>query len=323
MQLPPGYAAPWTAPTYAARPATPSAVLPLSAPAALPKAPRLAVRLLLPTTNKPRGDERLAVELRDVGGRVLWRCERIAPISDGALGDWCPLREALKSGTHAMHVSFRASAKSAESTVSQSFPVTLEELGVEVDIRLSGGEKDAVRLEELVVSRVLSAHPEVQLKREWSNPNAPLRYTLANGSAGHTLHTSGIQGFVMASIDRATDGTWVPHTRGIVCGAAHGAVDIAPGASVFVEEGHFVGPLRPLDEGNYRLRVRYTVSPDPASAPAPRAVLRQVHEVYDDVRIASDRLEPVEDIRDPFSCDPPFRVDLDGVRHIKPECLGY
>jgi hypothetical protein len=316
----PQYGTPWLGPSTPAT-ATPR---PVAAPAPLPvaskpRAPRLALRLLLPAAAKHVPDERLTVELRETGGRSVWRCERAAPLGEGALTDWCPLRDPLRAGTYTLSTSLRVSQK--ETGVSQTFPLTLDELALEVDVRLTA----AIQLEELLVTRVLPAHPEVQLKRDWTNPNTsvPLRYSLQNGSPTQTLYLSGIQGVVMASLDRADRAGFVTHTRGTVCDAPHGTVTVAPGATAYVEEGHFVGPLRPLDEGSYRTRLRYAIAPLQRASVTPRAVLHQVHEIYDDVRITSDRLEPVEDIRDPFSCDPPFRVDLDGVRHIKPECLGY
>lgn len=314
------YATPWMGPpapaTATPRPVAAPAPLPVSSK---PRAPRLIFRLLVPAAAKHLPDERLTVELRETGGRSVWRCERPAPLNEGALTDWCPLRDPLPAGTYTLSSSLRASQK--DSTVSQTFPFTLEELALEVDVRLSA----AIQLEELLVTRVLPAQPEVQLKRDWSNPNTsvPLRYSLHNGSPANTLYLSGIQGVVLASLDRADRTGFVTHTRGTVCDAPHGTVTVAPGATAYVEEGHFVGPLRQLDEGSYRMRLRYAIAALQRSNTTPRAMLHQVHEIYDEVRITSDRLEPVEDIRDPFSCDPPFRVDLDGVRHIKPECLGY
>jgi hypothetical protein len=263
---------------------------------------------------------RLVLELRDGGGRKVWSCERAAPLSEGALDDACPVDGALAAG--AGSYLFEASLHGAgalRASASQSLPITLEELALEIDVSLAGG--DAPRLEELAVRRVLASRPEIRLHREWSatRTDLPLRYTLLNGGRSDTVYAPGMQGIVIGQLEARAGDRWVPHARALLCNAPHGSVPLAPGALAVVEEGHYLGPLRSLPEGRYRMRVRYTLGAP--SQPGPTRLL-QVYEISDELRIVSDRLEPVEDIRDPFACDPPYRIDGDGVRRIKPECLG-
>src|SRR5262245_11996801 len=72
----PQYATPWMGPQTPAT-ATPrpvAAPAPLAAPSK-PRVPRLTLRLLIPAAAKHVPDERLIVELRETGGRSVWRCE--------------------------------------------------------------------------------------------------------------------------------------------------------------------------------------------------------------------------------------------------------
>lgn len=272
-----------------------------SALATLDVAPEpLLTKIELETT----GGDQLEVALRGPSGRALWTCARSGPLGNGRLDGWCP----LPAGWAAEHGTYSFSAKRGGETVTRGFPISGDELAIEVAVRVAGDET------EVVVTRVRRAPGHVRLERAFKSwhPELPLRYTLVNGGT-RPIEAEGMKGHVLGALELESGASWVAHGRGVACDVPHGAASIAPGASAPALEGHFVGGLRPFVAGHYRYRLRFR-----EVTPTADGGVVELFEVRDEIEIAKGTLRPSDPGAD---CDLPFSIDRFGMRRMKLECL--
>ena len=284
------------------------------APRATKREALVRYAISVPDDYKPAG-EVLELSLRGPDGKIAWACRRRAPLDEGHSVDWCGPLDAGKLRLGEQRVSVTLSG-TVQDALQQSFPYTARSVA-----STSMWHWRTARSGELVVSRINDAHKEVTLSRRrmsWMG-GGPLRYNLVNGSSSLTIIRRRRARRAQRAADAARQAQL--HRAFARPGVHRGARrrQGGPGARAQVEEGHFVGALRPLDKAEYRFVFRYTTTPPRDGS---RSALVDVYELRDAFAIGTDA-KVTERPDWGIECDPPYYIDERGLRRVKRDCLDW